>query len=585
MHPRALLVALWTLIPAAQATILSSADHLETYVARFNAVDDEMHPTDIPNSGAAAWMKANIPLLDVPDNDLLQTYYFRWWTYRKHVKRIFFTPQEEPSYVITEFLPNVSWAGPFNTIPCAAAHHFREGRWLHNPAYLDAYARFWFDNRGGKLHNSLYSFWPANSIYQRALVTGEAAAPLPAKSLLRELLPSFVQYHNKIKRTNYDAEVGLYFNTDNRDGMEGSISGGTTGIRSYRPSLNAYRYGDARAISKIARLLGDDKASQRFAHEATSLKTALVANLWDERASFFKSRPYQAPGKRATVAKLTDVRELVGYTPWLFHMLSDEADANRTHHLAALRQLVDPAGFKAPHGLTTAEQRHPLFRVDYQAAHECLWNGPSWPYATSITLTAAANVLNERRSKEGRRHFAKKHYLDLLLTYARAHRRTVLGPGGRPLVVPWVDENLDPFTGTWLARDILEHWNATAQRRRHSTAPWPASKGGKDRGKDYNHSTFADLVINGLIGLRPRSSDGRLVVHPLVPPHTWAYFCLDRVRYHRRWLTVVWDATGEKYGRGRGLMVFSDGVLVASSPTLKALKVTLPPPKMTPTPP
>jgi hypothetical protein len=148
-----------------------------------------------------------------------------------------------------------------------------------------------------------------------------------------------------------------------------------------------------------------------------------------------------------------------------------------------------------------------------------------------------------------------------------------------------VDENLDPFTGTWLARDILEHWNATAQRRRHSTAPWPASKGGKDRGKDYNHSTFADLVINGLIGLRPRSSDGRLVVHPLVPPHTWAYFCLDRVRYHRRWLTVVWDATGEKYGRGRGLMVFSDGVLVASSPTLKALKVTLPPPKMTATPP
>jgi hypothetical protein len=172
MHPRALLAALWALIHAAQAAILSTADHLETYVARFNAVDDEMHPTDIPNSGAAAWMKANIPLLDVPDDDLLQTYYFRWWTYRKHVKRIFFTPQEEPSYVVTEFLPNVSWAGPCNTIPCAAAHHFREGRWLHNPAYLDAYARFWFDNRGGKLHNSLYSFWPANSIYQRALVTG-----------------------------------------------------------------------------------------------------------------------------------------------------------------------------------------------------------------------------------------------------------------------------------------------------------------------------------------------------------------------------------------------------------------------------
>ena len=26
------------------------------------------------------------------------------------------------------------------------------------------------------------------------------------------------------------------------------------------------------------------------------------------------------------------------------------------------------------------------------------------------------------------------------------------------------------------------------------------SKGGKERGKDYNHSTFVDLVINGLLG-------------------------------------------------------------------------------------
>ena len=25
-------------------------------------------------------------------------------------------------------------------------------------------------------------------------------------------------------------------------------------------------------------------------------------------------------------------------------------------------------------------------------------------------------------------------------------------------------------------------------------------KGGKERGKDYNHSTFCDLIINGLIG-------------------------------------------------------------------------------------
>jgi len=27
-------------------------------------------------------------------------------------------------------------------------------------------------------------------------------------------------------------------------------------------------------------------------------------------------------------------------------------------------------------------------------------------------------------------------------------------------------------------------------------------KGGVERGKDYNHSTFCDLIITGLVGLR-----------------------------------------------------------------------------------
>lgn len=72
--------------------------------------------------------------------------------------------------------------------------------------------------------------------------------------------------------------------------------------------------------------------------------------------------------------------------------------------------------------------------------------------------------------------------------------------------LPWIDENLDPFTGAWISRTILRRWG------------WPAAKGGKERGKDYNHSTFVDLVITGLAGLRPRPSNDLLVVNPLVPP-------------------------------------------------------------------
>ena len=179
------------------------------YISTFNQNDNELHATDIPNSDAWTFLSSNIPLLDVPDKQLEETYYFRWWTYRKHIRKVSFT--STIPYVITEFLPNVTWSGVYNTIPCAAAHHFREGRWLHDTSILNGYARFWFDVRGGEKHNSMYSFWPADSLYQYAQVTGDL-------SLVKELFTSLVGYHNKIKRTNFDHPTGLYFNTDNRDG-------------------------------------------------------------------------------------------------------------------------------------------------------------------------------------------------------------------------------------------------------------------------------------------------------------------------------------------------------------------------------
>jgi len=87
---------------------------------------------------------------------------------------------------------------------------------------------------------------------------------------------------------------------------------------------------------------------------------------------------------------------------------------------------------------------------------------------------------------------------------------------------------------------------------------WDAGKGGRERGKDYNHSTFCDLVITGLMGLRPRSDDV-LRVNPLTPDN-WSWFCLDNVLY----------------GRGKGFRVLVDGRTVASSPKPGLLTATLP---------
>jgi hypothetical protein len=97
-----------------------------------------------------------------------------------------------------------------------------------------------------------------------------------------------------------------------------------------------------------------------------------------------------------------------------------------------------------------------------------------------------------------------------------------------------------------------------------------------ERGKDYNHSTYCDLIITGLIGLRPRV-DESVEVNPLVPEGTWEYFCLDRVPYHGRTLTILWDKTGERYHKGKGLRVYADGREIAAAETLGRLTGALPP--------
>lgn len=110
--------------------VLNPQDY-HAYITRFNSEDDELYQQHIPNHDSWRFLERNIPLFDCPDKELEMTYYFRWWTYRKHIKRVDAVYNSSDAvestlkYVITEFLPNVSWSGKFNTISAAAAHHIK----------------------------------------------------------------------------------------------------------------------------------------------------------------------------------------------------------------------------------------------------------------------------------------------------------------------------------------------------------------------------------------------------------------------------------------------------------------------------
>lgn len=145
------------------------------------------------------------------------------------------------------------------------------------------------------------------------------------------------------------------------------------------------------------------------------------------------------------------MREEIGFIPWYFNIPETAGEA-------AWAQLFDREGFLAEYGPTTLERRSERFMAPYD--HSCLWNGPSWPYATSQTLTAMANLLNNYSQTT----VTKSDFLRLLRTYARSHYIT----DENKKTVPWIDENLDPDTGEWArprlcgkmqrsaARDVLQ---------------------------------------------------------------------------------------------------------------------------------
>ena len=279
-------------------------------------------------------------------------------------------------------------------------------------------------------------------------------------------------------------------------------------------------YCNAKALEAIALLVGDKQSAEKYAKDAAELKSHITNKLWNSEQNFFETM------RGDTLAK---VREAIGYIPWYFNIPDD----NSTYD-AAWQQLTDPKGFSAPYGLTTAERRHPLFRS--HGFGKCEWDGAIWPFATSQTLTALANYLNDYS------HTAltdSVFFRQMELYVESQHMR------GRP----YIGEYLDETTGYWLMGD-------------------------RERSKYYNHSTFADLVITGIVGVRPQA-DGSVVVNPLIPQDKWNYFCLDGVNYHGHSLTIVWDKDGQRYHRGSGLSIFVDGVKRANRKDLGSVKCEL----------
>jgi hypothetical protein len=468
-------------------------DDYKHYVDYFNTMEAENIVQDIPNAKAWEWMTQNVPLFDCPDRGFEEMWYFRWWTLRKHIR------QTPVGYAMTEFLVNRSYADQYNLIASGVGHHIHESRWLKDTTYLDQIINTWYKGNEGKPMKKIvnYSSWMAHSLWGRYMVDGRL-------NWITSMLPSLEWEYNHWEST-HTRDGGFYWQADVQDAMEETISGGRK-KKYLRPSINAYMYGNANAIGNIAQLASDNLKAATYFQKAADLKEKVHQKLWNEQQQFFETH---------RIDSSANVREAIGFMPWYTHMAKDEAKYG-----VAWLQAGDEKGFSAPYGQTTAERRHPLFRT--HGVGKCEWDGAVWPFATSQTLTAMANYLNDYSHPI----ISDSLYFAELEKYMQSqHMR------GKP----YIGEYLDETTGYWL-------------------------KGDQERSRYYNHSTWNDLIITGLCGLRPRA-DQSLEVNPLLPKNKWAYFCLDNVPYHGHSLTILWDSDGSRYHAGKGLRIYVNGVL------------------------
>lgn len=477
----------------------------------------------------AAWYEDNIPLFESSDQKLDEIYYYRWSVYRAHQRDL--GPR---GYITTEFLDDVGWQRwPYASLNDATGFHIQEGRWLRDRRFAGDYIDFMYEGGGNDRH---FAEAIADATWARFLVDGDQAAATRHLAAMKHIYGLWDDH--------YDFDKKLYWIEPLLDATEYTISSidasggkdGFTGGHAFRPSINSYMYANAKAISRLSAMVGDTAAAADYEARAQSLKAEMQKSLWNDGFQHFVDRhrinnahvKYWAPIRG---------RELVGYVPWTYG-LPDDTPA----YAQAWKHAVDPKELAGPYGLRTVEPSYEHYMRQYRyegTAPECQWNGPVWPFQTTQVLTGLANLLNDyRQDVVGRADYAR-----MLAQYTALHYQD-----GKPDL----EEDYHPETG----KPIV----------------------GLARSHHYNHSGYVDLVITGLVGLRPRADDV-LEVNPLAPtdpadPHYLKYFRLQDVAYHGRLVTIAWDADGSRYGR-RGLVVSADGEEVAASPSLTRLTAPL----------
>ncbi|OAL05104.1 hypothetical protein IQ06DRAFT_333323 [Phaeosphaeriaceae sp. SRC1lsM3a] len=484
----------------------------------------------------APWYRDRIPFFESSDEDITDVYYYRWNIFRAHQRDL-----GDYGFISTEFLNDVGWqTTPWASLNDATGFHLLEGRWCRDRRFKEDYATFIL---GPDSNRRQFSETMAAAVWQGYLVDGMAEDAIARLDNMQIVYNAW--------NDSYDTSKGLYYVEPIRDATEYTISSidasnGTDGFfggDSFRPSINAFQYANARAIASLAALKGGMNATvELYNSRAEAIKARTQEALWNSTFEHFIDR-FQVNNENVTYWNPIRGRELVGMVPWT-HSLPDDTP----EYAKAWRHVLNTSELAGEHGLRTVEPSYEYYMRQYRYVDdngllhqpECQWNGPVWPFQTTQVISGLANFLNDYPTGTSSGIISAADHTNLLRQYTKLHYNPERGS------ILDLEEDYYPDTGYPIV--------------------------GLKRSPHYFHSGYVDLILSGLVGIRP-STDDVLDVNPLLDGSI-SYFRAERVIYHGHEIAVQWDEDGSHYG-AVGLQVEIDGKVAASSPNLTRLSIPL----------
>ena len=501
------------------------------------AILAEKDPVKAQETRYQGWFDNNTAGFDCPDRWVRKMYYHRWYLIKKNAM------DPRLGHLDHKAFAEGRWTSDWyaNVISYGAGHVARETRWLRDPSYSEGLIDTWAENerpdgiypshitpkgqQGGQ-----YTDWITSTAWDVYRVHPDRSFIAPIAGDLAKNVEGWKKVYGW--NNDYLLVVDSHWWT----GMEwqpsffyfnGYKTAHDTPLR--RVDLTSYNYGNADAVSHIYAALGNRTKAQQFRAFANATRAAVLKRMWSPKDHFFYSLNAHTDAPAL-------VKEVVGYYPFAFGLVP----AGQGYE-SAWKHLLSPTEFWTPWPVASTDKQCPAYSQTGwpigPGGSVCMWNGPTWPHANSMIMRAMGRTLRSGPSPVTRADLYKLFHSFTLAQYKNQN-----------YTYPWTGEYYNGLTGQW----------KTDQR-------------------DYNHSTYNDVLISELIGIEPRA-DNRLVVDPLLPKGEWSYFALDDQPYHGHNLTILWQdpARPAHYrGKPRGFSVYVDGKLKAHRPALGEISTTL----------